>query len=426
MAKITVKSIRSAVKRARASKNNRTEFSTQCGLCGELCVTDEGIQVVLNTEVLGTFSNQDKIAESVKAYVVEEVGEDTDEEEFVDVGYNPKDIRTRHITITAAQVVGRIKDDGFDFSPGFQRRPDVWSQKAKSRFIESLLMGIMIPGFYFSEDEDGVWGPIDGLQRVCTLRSFVLQEMPLKGLETRTDLNGKRYDDLTTREKRMISESQLRAFVVEDGTPIEFKIVLFHRLNTSQNAVKHMEVLNACMPGIGRDMINDVADSQAFLTATGGKVPTLRMQDRSMVLRCALFLTVAGYNGKLKSSVTECMKDLNGMSQGAIDEIKSKLISGFTRASDVFGEGAFRKVTREGKPGPINKCLMEIQVIQLANLSEQQYQDLDADMLVELLKDAIADDEAFLGSITSGTNKAAATLDRHTVFESLIDQALEG
>lgn len=47
-----------------------------------------------------------------------------------------------------------------------------WELSQKTRFIESLLLGIPIPPIFVHQDEDGVWELIDGLQRVSTILEF--------------------------------------------------------------------------------------------------------------------------------------------------------------------------------------------------------------------------------------------------------------
>jgi uncharacterized protein with ParB-like and HNH nuclease domain len=37
-----------------------------------------------------------------------------------------------------------------------------WSPQQKSKFIESLLLGIPIPSIFVSQTEDGTWEVVDG------------------------------------------------------------------------------------------------------------------------------------------------------------------------------------------------------------------------------------------------------------------------
>ena len=53
----------------------------------------------------------------------------------------------------------------------------------KSRLIESLMLKIPIPMFYVSSDTKSVWSVVDGLQRMSTIRDFVLGKEYLKNPE---------------------------------------------------------------------------------------------------------------------------------------------------------------------------------------------------------------------------------------------------
>lgn len=73
----------------------------------------------------------------------------------------------------------RLQQGTITLNPDFQRQ-EVWDQKRKSQLIESLLLKIPIPMFYVSSDEKSNWTVVDGLQRISTLRDFVLGKEYLK------------------------------------------------------------------------------------------------------------------------------------------------------------------------------------------------------------------------------------------------------
>ena len=66
------------------------------------------------------------------------------------------------------------------FDTPFQRRPDLWDDVKQSRLIESLLLKLPLPAFYFDEtdtdEEAEVWNVIDGLQRCSVFKSFILDK----------------------------------------------------------------------------------------------------------------------------------------------------------------------------------------------------------------------------------------------------------
>ena len=66
--------------------------------------------------------------------------------------------------------------------------------RQKSRFIESILIGIPIPSVFVYENEDGTWELIDGLQRISTILEFmgVLKD-PDTGVAKRSVLASTKY-----------------------------------------------------------------------------------------------------------------------------------------------------------------------------------------------------------------------------------------
>jgi len=56
--------------------------------------------------------------------------------------------------------------------PEFQR-DNVWSLTKQQELIESVLLGIPLPAFYFSEDRNGNYIVVDGKQRLTTFFKFL-------------------------------------------------------------------------------------------------------------------------------------------------------------------------------------------------------------------------------------------------------------
>ena len=74
-------------------------------------------------------------------------------------------------------LVRKISDDPSDeesdiFIPDFQRG-FVWTKPQSDRFIESLLLGLPVPGIFLWKDpQSGRLAVIDGLQRLRTLKFY--------------------------------------------------------------------------------------------------------------------------------------------------------------------------------------------------------------------------------------------------------------
>lgn len=77
--------------------------------------------------------------------------------------------------------------------PFFQRNL-VWTDKAKSQFIESILLNLPISEVYLYENGQGALSVIDGQQRLSTIFHFLEKGFVLKGLEKLEEYNGKNAD----------------------------------------------------------------------------------------------------------------------------------------------------------------------------------------------------------------------------------------
>ena len=175
--------------------------------------------------------------------------ESEQEEEQISHPFKPEKIRIRTVSPTIDQVVSRLAHNEIILTPGFQRRLDIWEPVDRSRLIESLLLRIPIPVFYVATDENEVWSVVDGLQRISTIRDYIMNEFPLMHLEYLTELDGNCYKDLSRPMQRRISETQLIVNVIEPETPQEVMFNIFQRINTGGLKLNGQEIRHALNPG---------------------------------------------------------------------------------------------------------------------------------------------------------------------------------
>jgi hypothetical protein len=118
--------------------------------------------------------------------------------------FSVNDIKVTHATVMLPTIINRLKRKEIGI-PDYQRQADLWSNNQKSRLIESILLKLPLPVFYFDVSDPEKWMVIDGLQRISTIKSFfVKQTLKLKGLEFLIELNGKKCDDLPTNLQRRL------------------------------------------------------------------------------------------------------------------------------------------------------------------------------------------------------------------------------
>ena len=120
----------------------------------------------------------------------EQVGvEETIDDEHNKDPFNPEEISIDTKPITMETLMRRLQQGTIILNPDFQRN-EVWDSERKSQLIESLLLKIPIPMFYVSSDEKSNWTVVDGLQRISTLRDFVLGKQYVDNPQTNASKKG--------------------------------------------------------------------------------------------------------------------------------------------------------------------------------------------------------------------------------------------
>jgi len=289
--------------------------------------------------------------------------------------FDPTKIRVATQNTNIDLLLKRIEHNELDLSPAFQREADIWSSSAQSRLIESILIRIPIPAFYFDATDEDHWLVVDGLQRLTALKKFVLDKsLKLSGLEFLTNYVGYGYDDLPSRYQRRIMETQVIVYAIEVGTPPEVKFNIFKRINTGGLPLSPQEIRHALNQGPITNFLQELARDPIFLKATTRSVNTKRMTDRELVLRFLAFTITpyTEYPGDYDNFLNMAMADLNKMSP-KYKELKRNFLRTMKLAIDILGADAFRKrYYLEDARYPVNKTLFETWAFHLSKLSDDQ------------------------------------------------------
>ncbi|WP_446215527.1 DUF262 domain-containing protein [Micromonospora sp. IBHARD004] len=305
-------------------------------------------------------------------------------DDLIQTPFDPEliDVVTRNTTVDL--LLSRVRTRRVDLQPDFQRQAGIWRAQAKSRLIESLLLRIPLPTFYAAEADDEVWAMVDGIQRLTTIVEFVepeaigVEPLRLRNLE----YLGQEYDqatfaDLPARLQTRLRETELIVHLIRRGTPEEVKFNIFARINTGGLPLSRQELRHALIPGEGRAILKEWADSEAFKSATGYGVRSDRMADREMILRFLAFrltdpssYTDDDFDLFLRTS----MRALNKLPKAAVSELWEQFDKALHGAYEIFGDYAFRKVERKGgsRRLPINKALFEAVSVNLATMTEDE------------------------------------------------------
>src|ERR1039457_4674894 len=88
-----------------------------------------------------------------------------------DIEAKAQEIHADAYPMSIGELLSLYRDGELDIHPEFQRFFR-WSDVQKSKFIESILLGIPIPSIFVAQRDDGVWDVVDGVQRLSTIFEF--------------------------------------------------------------------------------------------------------------------------------------------------------------------------------------------------------------------------------------------------------------
>ena len=136
------------------------------------------------------------------------------------------------------------------YIPDYQRE-HTWDEKRKSKFIESVLIGLPIPFLFLAEaeDEEGRLEIVDGSQRIRTLTEFLTGKLMLSNLLKLPLLNGYTFEQLPLARQRKFNRATIRIIALTDEADEETRRDLFERINTGSDALTNMEQRRGIMRG---------------------------------------------------------------------------------------------------------------------------------------------------------------------------------
>lgn len=150
------------------------------------------------------------------------------------------------------------------FVPHYQRN-FVWKEAQKSKFIESVFLGVPIMPFLVSvSGDDAELEIIDGSQRIRTLVQYVNNELTLKGLDKLTYLNGTKFSDLPKSRQNKFMYRDFRFHVITDKAKSETRADIFKRINTSSNKLTDSETRKGAYQSPFYDFIIKCSKSENF------------------------------------------------------------------------------------------------------------------------------------------------------------------
>lgn len=149
--------------------------------------------------------------------------------------------------------------------PAYQRE-FTWEDERKSRFIESIIMGLPIPFLFFWEKpESGKLEIVDGSQRLRTIEQFILGGFRLGELEGIPLLSGFTFDDLPESRRRKIRNRSIRGIVLNEHADEQARFDMFERINTGSKIANKAEIRRGVLAGPFTSLVIELAADPTFV-----------------------------------------------------------------------------------------------------------------------------------------------------------------
>jgi len=354
----------------------------------------------------------------------EEVVIDQDEldDEVAPVQY---DISTYGADYTVDGLIKRLQK-GDIFIPDFQR-DYVWNQAEASRLVESLLLGLPIPGVFLAKEGDiNKLLIIDGQQRLKSLQFFYegffnpkedqKTKRVFKLTKVQKRFEGLTYDRLDENDRIKLDDSIIHATIVKQETPNDENTSIYHvfeRLNNGGKKLTPQEIRTAIYYGRLNDMVQRLNVYKDWRD-TFGPV-NVRLKDQELILR---FLASYYYSAKYQKPMVEFLNKFNKKNRNAeeafITAAEQLFKTTITTIKNSIGKSAFRPT------GVINVSVFEAVSVGVAKLIAKN-KVIDTHKLVEAHRKLMSNVD-FQKAVSSGTSDEPVFILRHKLADQYFSE----
>lgn len=314
-------------------------------------------------------------------------------------------------------LVKRLNQEDI-YIPKFQRGY-VWNLKQASRLIESLLLGLPVPGIFLSrEQETQKLLVIDGQQRLRTIQYFYngifepnKKEFSLQGLSSQFE--GKTYKSLSEEDRRKLDDSIIPATVVKQDEPSDDDssiYEIFERLNTGGVKLAPQEIRACIYHGEFNELLAKLNDNQSWRSIYGSV--DSRMKDQELILRfLALYFEGKEYKKPMKGFLNNFMGTNRHLKIYTGEKITKVFSDTIQTAYECLGKKAFKPKIR------LNAAVFDSVMVGIAHRLNQA--PINDKQSVKSNYEALLENQDFL-EVTINT---ARTTEKSTV-ESRLEQAI--
>lgn len=348
----------------------------------------------------------------------------TQEKILSDIENSRNTLQTDKLDMSFGEIMNMYERDEIIINPDFQRLYR-WTDYQKTRFIESVIIGIPIPPIFVAEDSQGRWEVVDGLQRLSTIFSFfgVLKNMPEKNnwmlgagdmIQT---LDGFTCDTLPLKIQLNIKRSSFRIEIIKWNSQYDLRFELFNRLNTGGTPLTNQEIRNSLYRSISskfNDYLKELSAYQNFVDVVDisqEKIDQLYLEE--LVLRfLSLYRNRQHVNKSIALHMTDFMKQCVENDNFKYDQYSQI----FKKTFDILrrvGTGIFNSANRE-----FSTAIYDTTTIGIAE-NIHLYSEKKPVVIKEKINE-VKSDEVYQKMVRSGGNNSVQRVKKRLEFANSI------
>lgn len=332
-------------------------------------------------------------------------------------------LHTDRLDVSFGEIMRMYEDKEIVIKPAFQRYFR-WDEEQRTRFIESILLGIPIPPIFVAEDGDGVWELVDGLQRISTVLSFfgVLKSEDegirnknnwelMKG-ERVESLEGFTYATIPNQFRLNIKRATCRVEILRWNSNYDMRFELFNRLNTGGSPLTTQEIRNCIYRDISpkfNDFLKELAANEDFRTLIDlSNEQYEQLYDEELALRfISLYKNLKNVRTSISQHMTKFMK--NALENENFDyEGYRKIFTQVFALLKPLGREIFRQ-----KDGNFATALYDVITIGVGE-NYDYYKSQDLELIRNKLKEVDKDSVLIKFSRRGGNNQKDRIINRLT------------
>ena len=333
-----------------------------------------------------------------------------DESTEEDISPARYDITSYGIDFDIDGIVKRVTR-GDIYIPKFQRN-FVWKMPESSRFIESLLLGLPVPGVFLAQDpETNKMLVIDGQQRLLSLKFFYdgyfnpkeggANKRVFKLVKVQKPYETLTYENLPEKDRINLDNCVIHATVVKQDSPSDDDTSIYHifeRLNSGGRKLTAQEIREAVYHGEFLNLIQELNKHQSWRIIFGS--PNDRMRDHELIIRFfAMFEESEKYKKPMVDFINVYVKKNRHIEATKAEYLKTI----FQKTTDLFLESIQEKLFRPVRA--LNVALFESAMVGLATRITSN-NEIDVPAIKKAYNELLNNSE-FMGLISKSTTDIA-------------------